>query len=329
MRRVARALSGLLLILFLCPGLTRPAPAVEYPQVHATPLPRERVEAVSLPPGWRLAGGLILTSAHRRFGGLSALAVLDAAAPRYLALSDRGSWVTFTLRLGPWQRPEGVRDVRAWSLRALSGRSVYRRRPGDAESLVRWRNGWLVSFENEHRLLWYNDRFEARERLDPPKALAQAPGNGGLEAITALPDGRLLLLTEEMDVPGGVRGWLGTPGAWREVTWQARAPWRPVGAATLPNGDVVVLERRFALLTGFRTRLMRLPRARWEAAGTTLRPHKLFDLPPGLPAQNYEGLTVEALADGGLALTVIADDNFHSLLETVLLRFLWRPEHPS
>ena len=41
--------------------------------------------------------------------------------------------------------------------------------------------------------------------------------------------------------------------------------------------------------------------------------------------ENYEGLTVRRVDDGGYALIVVADDNFNGMQRTQLLELRWRP----
>ena len=91
-----------------------------------------------------------------------------------------------------------------------------------------------------------------------------------------------------------------------------------VGAAALPDGGALVLERRFGWLSGFASRIMRL-----EAAGLAapvLAGDEIARLVPPLLSDNFEGIAV-APAGAGLHVLLISDDNFFFLQRTLLLLF--------
>ena len=135
----------------------------------------------------------------------------------------------------------------------------------DAEALERLPNGdWLVSFEGRHRVWRYaaeTGGLQGRPAPFPtPKGIAAAPLNGGLEALTPLPDGRILMLAESLKRMGGSRaGWLVGDGKIEAFGYRTARDFKPTDAATLTNGDVLVLERYFKLLGGFKARLERIP----------------------------------------------------------------------
>jgi len=82
-----------------------------------------------------------------------------------------------------------------------------------------------------------------------PSVEDECRSNSGLEALVALGDGRLFMACEAGGAnDDGTMAWVG-----RGETWDVRpypltreglaGAFRPTGAAALPNGDVVVLER--------------------------------------------------------------------------------------
>jgi len=86
--------------------------------------------------------------------------------------------------------------------------------------------------------------------------------------------------------------------------------------AALPDGSLIVLERRFRWSEGVKMRL-RLIRAAGAFDGEVL-----LEADSGYEIDNMEGLAVHQGARGETVLTLISDDNFNSLLQrTLLLQF--------
>ncbi len=269
-------------------------------------------------------GGLQLDFDDDRFGGLSALDVSSDGAT-LTALSDRGDW--FELALGY--------DARGWLARAErrqtgrlqdgNGRAPRRKIDADAESMVRLRDGSvIVAFEINHRLLRYPPA--APPFSVPPTALAdppgvrRAPGNSGMEALTLLADDRMLVIAEDAGVGDTTDAWIGDGATWERAGYVLTPPFLPTGAALLPNGDVVVVERRASLLGGIGARLVRL-KAADVAVGGRLTGTEIARLESPLTVDNLEGIAVRENGDGETLIYLISDNNFSLFQRTLLLVF--------
>ena len=274
-------------------------------------------------------GGIVLRASDRRFGGLSGLRV-SADGARLTAISDHGYWLTATLAYDSRGFLTAAGDAAIGALTAENGRPLTENRAGDAESLERVRGGWLVGFEHAHRIAFYRDTGSIAERSNPfsraapfpaPPGLAAAPPNEGLESLATLPDGRLLALTEGLATAAGdLRGWVFESGGWRTLSYVRTGLFQPSDAVALPNGDVLVLERRFTYIGGFGSRIVRLryvdiaPEARLEGEEIALIERPLV-------TENFEGIAVRAAANGQTLLYIVSDDNYQSLQKTLLFMF--------
>jgi hypothetical protein len=100
------------------------------------------------------------------------------------------------------------------------------------------------------------------------------------------------------------------------------AEFRASDCAALPNGDVMVLERRPSISLSFSARLKRIRAARLRPSAA-LNGEELLRLDPPLRVDNFEGIAVREDQIGTL-IYLISDDNFHPLQRTLLLQFRLR-----
>lgn len=204
--RVKRFLCVSVLTIMGCASLERPSGGPSGPEpiaitAAATPLN-------SLDPsqarvgGLRFAGGLRLTSADRRFGGLSGL---DGGYGPLIAVTDRGDFLQLTPVLDDSRRLVGIRDATITRLVDERGQPLGPGASAEAEGLSYTRTGRIaVSFGQSSRILSYGD-IEVGEPAIPllsPSVVPSSSGAGGLHALAAI---RVLA---PFTVPGAQNGQL-------------------------------------------------------------------------------------------------------------------------
>ncbi len=268
-------------------------------------------------------GGISLTSSDGRFGGWSDL-WLDRDGRHLMAISDRGFWLEANLTFDWSGAPSGLENARLGGLIDLDGRPITGF-AADAEALVRLPDGgFLVAFERRHRIWRYppaEPPFSiAPTNVPPPPELSRAPPNGGLEAMARLSDGRMFALAEELVVDGANVGWIGDGKDWRTLGYIAAVDYKPTSATELPDGDVLVLERRYTRRDGPGAQLVRVAR-RDITPGARLAGEELARIEPPLTLDNFEGVAAWRENGGATRIYVISDDNYSLLQRTLLLAF--------
>ncbi len=270
-------------------------------------------------------GGLRLASGHAAFGGISGIRVSEDGAS-LLAITDRASW--FQSRLVYRDRfLVGLEHAEMAPIRDAAGRPLMPPR-ADAESLVRVPGGLIVGYERVHRMVHYDADAAGRPLPDgaymikSPPALQDAPINGGLEAMTVLADGHLLAISEALDAGDAFAAWIIAGDTFEALSYVPAAGFNPTDATTLPNGDVLVLERRFTLFARI-GRIVRI-RAADIVPGARLEGAELARITPPAQTDNFEGIDAIADPQGGIRLFLASDDNFGPLQRTLLLHF-WMP----
>jgi hypothetical protein len=318
--RPARA-TALLAILALLATITQPGPVPPPPGAGMGRLTAIPVLLDPARPAERSAGhleflaGWVLSSGDGRFGGISAMHVEQGEVT---ALADIGMLIRFAVP----PVAGGSEAVRFDPLVAGPGpRSVKGNR--DTESLVIRGNALWAGFER-HNMIW-------RYRLDTlaPLAAARPPamrrwrGNRGPEAIARLADGRFLVFAEGDD-DGRPQseallfaGDAAIPGiSALRLTYRRPAGFRATDAVALPDGAIMVLNRRFRIFEGWSARLVI---ARIGRDGSIAGP-EIAALAPPLTVDNMEALAVTV--EGGRTMVWLAsDDNFSPLQRTLLLKF--------
>ncbi|MCP1336164.1 esterase-like activity of phytase family protein [Futiania mangrovi] len=322
-----------LLAAALCVALAAPLPAIaaEAAPIEVTARPialdpekPDRTDFGKL----EYVGGLVLSSSDARFGGISGLEISEDGAD-LVAISDRGTWFTARLESDESHRPVAISDARISPLLAPNGKPV-RDGDHDAEGLMRTPSGdMLVSFERRHRIWRYPFAAQGPEAVpvpvDTPAVLARFNFNEGVEALALRPDGgpdgRIVAFSERTETPGGdIIGLIQTRDGFEGLTVAPAGRYHITDAATLADGRLVLLERRFTLIGGVGMR-MRLLAPTDLTPGAHIEGEELIDLPARYAIDNMEALASRAMPDGSTLLYVMSDDNFSPLQRTLLLVF--------
>ena len=139
--------------------------------------------------------------------------------------------------------------------------------------------------------------------------------------VRVLPDGRLLILTEEFENrDGSFKGWLINDRQSAELSYVPAEGFRVTDCAALNNGDVLVLERRYVPFAILSARVT-LVKANALQPSAKLAGKELLKLEQPLAAENFEGIAAQQTPNGTMIL-IVSDDNFSPFQQTLLLQFL-------
>lgn len=254
------------------------------------------------------------------FGGFSSIEV-SADGRRFTALTDRGSVYAGLLvrdaegRLVAVEVLTGPQPLKDRHGQALSGRDT------DAEGLALAQDGgFFVSFESNHRVAFYAGADTASELLPEVPGKAGFHPNGGLEAL-AIDAGGALYALPETPLDGAFPVLRYQDGRWDQpFTLPETDGLLPVGADFGPDGALYLLERDFAGIFGFQSRLRRFR----LGDGAISEVETLFVTDAGTH-DNLEGIAVWQAEDGALWLTLISDDNFTFLQRTDIVEYRIAP----
>lgn len=255
-------------------------------------------------------------AARAEFGGLSGL-VMGENGHRIWAVSDRGTLFSAPVirsedgvpqAFGPAER-HLLYDTRGAAPRAFLA---------NAEAMVSdGAGGFYVAYEAWARVWHYAQPGAVPTWTHEWDRFWDRLGNEGFEALARDGAGRLHVISESAG-EDGFPVFVQEDGTWAQAfTLPARDAYRISGADFGPDGALYVVERRFSWFGGFATRIRRY-HLRGHAVGAE---ELLLDDATGTLG-NSEGIDVwHWPGDGGLRVSLISDDNFSPLQETVMSEF--------
>jgi hypothetical protein len=277
-------------------------------------------------------GGLNLFAKSSYFGGYSALA-LDPTGSKLLAISDAGSWMRADLEYDG-RELKRLGNVTLGPLLGADGKPLLDDTERDSEGMTLidgdlGKGTAYVSFERHHRI----DRYPFDgDRFGPPNGSVPLPAgtkrmtrNSGLEAIAVMQvgplKGTLIAFAENLtDKSGNLQGWMiggPRPGP---VAVKRIEGFDITDAAALPDGGLVILERRFRYSEGIKMRIRRVSAAELKP-GAVVDGEVLLEATDNLNIDNMEAIGVHRRPSGETILTLMSDDNFSPLQRTLIMQF--------
>jgi hypothetical protein len=272
-------------------------------------------------------GGLVLRSAQRNFGGLSAIRVAAEGAA-FVAVNDRGWWLRGRI-VYDGTRPSAIADAEMAPILGPEGAPLAKRGWYDAEAMAENGGTLYLGFERVHQIARFNygkNGLLARAQPVPlPAALRSLASNRGIEGLVFVPKGSALAGTliaipeRHLDRAGNAHAFLiggPFPGSF---AIRRSAGYDPSDAALLPGGDMLLLERKFSWTAGLTVRIRRIALGAIKPGALVDGP-TLFEADLGYEIDNMEGISVHKNG-GETVLTLVSDDNFSIFQRTLLLQF--------
>lgn len=274
-------------------------------------------------------GGLEFTSTNQHVGALSGM-VLMKDRRRIVAVTDTGFWFTAQLTRNADGVPTGMENARMAPLLDRRGRPFGVKWLADAESIAIDGKWAYISLERNSRVLRYEldiENFASRaervklnldaRKLKPNKSLETiviAPKNSALEGSPIVIAERSFVRKKEaiaaiMDGP--LKG---------QFSVRRKGKFEITDGDFLPNGNLLLLERRFNLADGIGMRIREI-QAGDIKPGAVLTGKKLIKANGSFQIDNMEGLSVTTDDDGNIYLSLISDNNHSMLQRNLYLEF--------
>ncbi|NJM51095.1 MAG: esterase-like activity of phytase family protein [Sphingomonadales bacterium] len=261
-----------------------------------------------------------LRSSNSDFGGISALVALPDG--RFMGLSDAGILIGFGLT-----RDDAADRPFIAALPGAVGPNIsYEDRDSEGIAFDRETGRFWVSYEGKHMIRRFTPSFARINGKAVPQEMKNWGANSGGEAFVRLDDGRFILFSEGMDLPGrGYQALLfsGDPveQGTSHFSFAYRPPkgYKPTDATLLPDGRILLLNRRISFPDGFTAKLILLDSATIQK-NEVVTGEVIASLAPPLLVDNMEGLTVTQ-ENGRIIVWMVSDNNFNAWQRTILMKF--------
>lgn len=275
-------------------------------------------------------GGLQLESGSQGFGGFSGFRFLDDRE-RFIAISDKCVALTGVLVRDVTGAPDNIASAAlqplpidpAARLEAWGGWS-------DCEAVATANGGAYVAFEGSGWIGGFSidpaGQLSGFTRFSPEKLRQKFKRNKGIESLAAFPPGSQLaggFLTIAEDTPdasGNHQAFIVGPAGIAQLHIARTDDYAITDADFLPDGDLVILERRFGLGVKTGVRIRRFPLAEIQP-GAVLAGEVLMEADTTCRIDNMEGIAATLDSEGRTTLTLISDDNFNFFQSNLLLEF--------
>ena len=157
--------------------------------------------------------------------------------------------------------------------------------------------------------------------------------NRGIEAMALVKTGKLsgtlVAFAEGLtDKNGNLQGWLiggPTPG---NVALKRIGGSDITDAAPLPDGGLVILERRFRFSEGIKMRIRRVDASELRP-GALISGEVLLEADDSLNIDNMEAIGAYRTPSGETVLTLMSDDNYSPLQRTLIMQFVLPERKPD
>ncbi|MCB2135416.1 MAG: esterase-like activity of phytase family protein [Rhodobacteraceae bacterium] len=262
-------------------------------------------------------GTYFWTEERAGFGGFSGLEMAEAGRTLFAA-SDAGDLFVAHVTRGPNGAVTAIATDRQGRFLDNFGKPVAGF-TADAEALALGPDGTLhVAFESYARIAAFHPPDMMPEAESGWDRFRETWGNAGFEALTILPDGRLMAVMERVDVKGGYPTFIGVDKDWTPgPAIPTTGGYNAAGADTGPDGRIYLLERKTDFLGRFSTRIRRLDlNADGFGDGEVL-----LETPPG-SLDNMEGISLWRDQGGRAIITLISDDNFRFFQDTLVVEYV-------
>ena len=248
------------------------------------------------------------------FKGISALAYDEKRG--LFALSDFGYLYRLNLNI----KNEKIKEIvlkEAYVLSSKKGKKL-KKKKRDAEGMQFSEDGLIISFERHPKISLFNFKGRKIKNFDLPKKLQDIKHyqkkNRALEALVVHPKFGLITAPE---APLKNQDKKVHTLYSKTKTWKFKASYKITALELLPDNNLLVLERKFSYLQGYKISLKKVNIMQCKKEFCLTETLAVFKSKDGFNLDNFEGLT--HIKDN--LYLMISDDNDNPFQETLLVLF--------
>jgi hypothetical protein len=273
---------------------------------------------------WKLeqVGFLNVDRNEKDYGGFSGLVIKNEGSEA-LVITDKSFFFVFELQRDEDDILTGYSVIRKGQILSSKGEHLNGRNTDSESIAMDANNNYYISFESNHRIMMHKE-VEGRGAFIPKHPMfRKLPVNKGIEALAIDNDNRLIAIPEKP--PSGFSDipiFRLQKNTWEIIKYvEIKDNFLVTDAEMLPQGLLLILERKFSWTQGFKTRFRLISLDKFD----TKEPITVFTSTAN-QFDNLEGLTLWKDKKGEMRILTVSDDNFHPLQQSEIREFFLKYE---
>jgi len=273
---------------------------------------------------WQLeqVGFLNIDRNEKDYGGFSGL-VISNEGTEALVVTDKSFFFVLELRRDENDGLTGYSVIRKGRILSSKGEHLNGRNTDSESIVIDENNNYYISFESNHRIMMHAEVGGKGVFMPKHPMFRKLSVNKGIEALAIDADNRLIAIPEKP--PLGISDipiFRLQNDKWEIIKYvKINDNFLVTDAEILPQGLLLVLERKFSWTQGFKTRFRLISLDKFD----NTEPITVFTSTAN-QFDNLEGVTLWRDKKGEMRILTVSDDNFHPLQQSEIREFFLKYE---
>ncbi len=267
-------------------------------------------------------GFLNIDRNEKDYGGFSGVVIQDEGS-RAIVVTDKSFYFVLELQRNEDDILTGYSVTRKGRILSSKGEHLNGRNTDSESIVVDESNNYYISFESNHRIMMHA-KVEGKGIFIPKHPMfRKLYVNKGIEALAIDKNDRLIAIPEKP--PLGISDipiFRLENDKWEIVKYlKIKENFLVTDAEILPEGLLLILERKFSWTQGFRTRFRLISLDNFD----NKEPITVFTSTAN-QFDNLEGMALWKDKKGEMRILTVSDDNFHPLQQSEIREFFLKYE---
>ena len=273
---------------------------------------------------WQLeqVGFLNIDRNEKDYGGFSGL-VISNEGTEALVVTDKSFFFVLELRRDENDILTGYSVIRKGRILSSKGEHLNGRNTDSESIVIDENNNYYISFESNHRIMMHAEVGGKGVFVPKHPMFRKLSVNKGIEALAIDADNRLIAIPEKP--PSGISDipiFRLQNDKWEIIKYvKINDNFLVTDAEILPEGLLLILERKFSWTQGFKTRFRLISLDKFD----NKEPVTVFTSTAN-QFDNLEGVTLWRDKNGEMRILTVSDDNFHPLQQSEIREFFLKYE---
>ena len=273
---------------------------------------------------WSLeqVGFLNIDRNEKDYGGFSGI-VTQNGGSEALVITDKSFFFVLELQRDENDILTGYSVVRKGQILSSKGEKLTGRNTDSESIVIDANNNYFISFESNHRIMMHAEVGGKGSFVPKHPLFRKLYVNKGIETLAIDNDNRLIAIPEKP--PSGISNipiFRLQNNKWEIIKYiEIKDSFLVTDAVVLPQGLLLILERKFSWTQGFKTRFRLISLDKFDNRA----PITVFTSTAN-QFDNLEGMALWKDKKGAVRILTVSDDNFHPLQQSELREFFLKYE---